>query len=309
MRRQTRHLTRLAVILLTGVVAVRAASAEPPRQATLGQLVKAVRETARVQAETSGMRLAFKTFTAANGLSPDLISYSDFTVVRLLFESTRDAGLWNLQWTITNLEPNSDKIWQQWANGANGAGARTPSVSAPTALAECDELSALFAFLARQAGVKDVGLFWPASNHTVAVWTLRPRSRPAVRVVVPTTQIFLESTDLFGTRKFDPWQQRNIYEYIRRDAPDSQAIPAPLFEFFLAQMEKYGGASDLTLQRLRYLREGVFQKRISREQAAASALSYIGTSHDDGVALRQFAQDMKPRGLRTKPDQVLFDRR
>ena len=295
MRNRTRHLNRLAALFLAGLVAAHAASAEPPRQATLARLVEAVREKARAQAETAGMRQAYRTFTAANGLSPDLVSYSDFTVVRLLFESTRDAGLWNLQWTITNLEPSSDKIWQQWANWAS---ARTPSVAAPTALAECDELSALFAFLARQAGVKDVGLFWPASNHTVAVWTLRPRSRPAVRVVVPTTQIFLESTDLFGTRKFDPWQQRNIYEYTRRDAPDSQAIPAPLFEFFLAQMDKYGGASDLTLQRLRYLREGVFQKRLSREQAAASALSYVASSHEDGIALRQFAQDMQPRRSR-----------
>jgi hypothetical protein len=147
----------------------------------------------------------------------------------------------------------------------------------------------LFAFLSRRAGVRNVGLFWPYSNHTVAVWTVRP----TVRVVVPTTQIFLEEGDLFGTRRFDPWTQKNIYEYTRRDAPDTLAIPSPLFDFFLSQMDKYGGASDSTLQRLRYLREAVFRKQLTRAQAASAALAILPGSPEDGAALRHFARDMK----------------
>src|SRR5215207_9111906 len=205
MRRQARHLAVLAVLL-----SAQAASAEP----TLARLIDAVREKAKALESTSGMQLGFKTFTAANQLKPGQVSQSDFAVVRLLFESTRDAGLWNLHWTITDLEPNSDNVWKQWGS------ARGPVAWVPTATAECDELSALFAFLARRAGVKGVGLFWPYSNHTVAVWTVRP----GVRVVVPTTQIFLEENDRFGTRKFDPWTQKNIYEYTRRDAPDTLVI-------------------------------------------------------------------------------------
>jgi len=91
-----------------------------------------------------------------------------------------------------------------------------PSPLAPTATAECDELSALFAFLAGRAGVRSIGLLWPYPNHTVAVWTVG-----SVRVVIPTTQIFLEESDYWGTKKFDPWRQKAIYEYIRRDVPDS----------------------------------------------------------------------------------------
>jgi hypothetical protein len=274
MRRRARC---LAVLLLVG--AAQGASAEP----TVARLVEAVREKARALEKTSGMQLGFKTLTAANKLQPGQVSLSDFAVVRLLFESTRDAGLWNLHWKITDLEPNSDKIWKQWGS------VRNTTAWAPTAIAECDELSALFAFLSRRAGVRNVGLFWPYSNHTVAVWTVRPK----VRVVVPTTQIFLEEGDLFGTRRFDPWTQKNIYEYTRRDAPDTLVIPSPLFDFFLSQMDKYGGASDSTLQRLRYLREAVFRKQLTRAQAAAAALALIPGSPEDGAAVRHFARDMK----------------
>ena len=54
-----------------------------------------------------------------------------------------------------------------------------------------DELSALYAFFAGRAGIRGVGLFWPYPNHTVDVWVLRPAGSPPVRVVVPTSQIFL----------------------------------------------------------------------------------------------------------------------
>jgi hypothetical protein len=274
MRRQARHLAVLAVLL-----SARAAEAQP----TLARLVEAVRGKAKALETSSGMQLGLKALASANKLNPEQISRSDFAVVRLLFESTRDAGLWNLHWTITDLEPNSDNIWKQWGS------VRQAAAWAPTATAECDELSALFAFLARRAGVKGVGLFWPYSNHTVAVWTARPQ----VRVVVPTTQIFLEESDLFGTRRFDPWKQRNIYEYTRRDAADTLVLPQPLYDFFLSQMDKYGGASDATLQRLRYLRDAVFRKQLTRAQAAAAALALVPRSPEDGAAVRHFARDLR----------------
>ena len=270
---------RCVVLLAVLLLGPQAASAQP----TLTKLIEAVREKAKALETSSGMQLGFKTFTAANKLKPGQVSQSDFAVVRLLFESTRDAGLWNLHWTITDMEPNSDKIWKQWGS------VRNATVWAPTATAECDELSALFAFLALRAGVRNVGLLWPTSNHTVAAWTVQPK----VRVVVPTTQIFLEESDLFGTRKFDPWKQKNIYEYTRRDAPDTLVIPSPLFDFFLSQMDKYGGASDSTLQRLRYLRDAVFRKQLTRAQAGAAALAIVPGSPEDGAALRHFARDMK----------------
>ena len=208
------------------------------------------------------MRAGFQSFTAAYKIPPNSISYSDYSLARLLYEAARDAGFWNMHWTITDQPPNSDRIWKQWKTAGN------PVVRIPTASAECDELSALYAFLFGRAGVRGVGLFWPTFNHTVAVWVLHPRGKPDVRVVVPTSQIFLDTSDSFGTRKFNPWHQKTIFEYKRRDVPDSFELPPQLFSFFSQQLEKYGGASDSTLQELRYLREGVFLKSWTPEEAA-----------------------------------------
>lgn len=212
-------------------------------------------------------------------------------IVRLLYEATRDAGFWNMHWTITNQPPNSDNIWRQWKNVEN------PSPQSPTASAECDELSALYAFLVEREGVKGVGLFWPAPNHTVAVWVVRPTTGPVIRVVVPTSQIFLEASDSFDTRKFNPWTQKTIYEYTRRDAPDSLELPKPLVDFFLRQVDRYAGASDSTLQQLRYLREGVFLKYWTAEEAGRESMrrrSALGSnSAEDSAAFWNFAVDMR----------------
>ena len=238
------------------------------------------------------MRLGFKSFTAAYKLSRDNISYSDYVVVRLLYEATRDAGFWNMHWDITNMPPNSDQVWKQWR------GVKAPSVLTPTATAECDELSALYAFLVERAGVKTVGLFWPYPNHTVAVWVVSPKKGLPVRVVVPTSQIFLEVTDSFGTKKFNPWKQKTIFEYKRHDVADSFELPQPLFDFFLAQVDKYAGATDSTLQELRYLREGVFLKYWSAEDAAKDALrrrkDLAAGPTEDLAAFQNFADDMRP---------------
>ena len=167
----------------------------------------------------------------------------------------------------------------------------------PTASAECDELSALFSFLVERAGVRSVGLFWPYPNHTVAVWVLHPAGGAEVRVVVPTSQIFLGVNDSFATRKFNPWHQKTIFEYKRRDAPDSLELPKPLFDYFLRQVDQYAGASDSTLQQIRYLREGVFLKYWTAEAAARDSLSRkndLGPGPpEDLAAFQNFAQDMR----------------
>jgi hypothetical protein len=281
---------RALVLLLTTAASLCAADA------TLAQLAGAVRAKAKALENSAGMQRGFRTFTSARGLQPGSVNYSDYAVVRLLFEAARDAGFWNLHWTITNLPPNSDNIWRQWKT------LKAPSPLAPTASAECDELSALYAFLAARAGVRGVGLLWPAANHTVAVWVLHPAAGPAIRVVVPTTQIFLDEADFFGTSKFDPWRQKFIYEYTRRDVPDSFELPKPLFDFFLQQVDRYAGASDATLQRLRYLREGVFLKYWTPEAAAREALKArqdLGSGPaEDLAAFWNFARDMQPEPVR-----------
>lgn len=265
--------------------------ASPAPPATFAQLIGLIRGRSKTLEHSTGMRLGFRSFTTAFGIPPGRVDYSDYVVVRLLYEATRDAGFWNLHWTITNRPPDSDDIWRQWR------GVRAPSALVPTASAECDELSALYAFLAGRAGVKGVGLFWPFPNHTVAVWVLRPSEGPVVRVVVPTSQIFLNVTDSFGTRTFNPWRQKSIYDYRRRDVSDSFELPQPLFDFFLSQIDTYAGASDSTLQQLRYLRESVFLKRWTPDDAARDALrrrrDLRSGSAEDLAAFQRFAQDMR----------------
>jgi hypothetical protein len=258
---------------------------------SLGQFVSTIRERAKALESSSGMRLGFRSFTSAYKLSPASVSYSDYVVARLFYEAARDAGFWNVHWTITNMPPNSDKIWSQWKS------VQKPSFLTPTASAECDELSALYAFLVGRAGVRGVGLLWPYPNHTVAVWVLHPAGGPVIRVVVPTSQIFLDVTDSFATKKFNPWRQKSIFEYTRRDVPDSFDLPKLLFDFFLQQVDKYAGATDSTLQELRYLREGVFLKYWTAEEAARDALRRRSDLHsgppEDLAAFENFAQDMR----------------
>jgi len=284
----------LAAIFLFSFALEASSAKQQPATATsqtnLLQLLTAIRAKAKTLESSSGMRLGFKSFTAAHQLTPESIRYSDYVVARLLFEATRDAGLWNMHWTITDQPPNSDRIWSQWRAIGN------PSVLAPTAIAECDELSALYAFLVERAGVKSVGLFWPYPNHTVAVWTLRPAASPAIRVVVPTSQIFLTEADTFDTKTFNPWRQKTIYEYTRRDVPDSFDLPKPLFDFFLQQLDKYAAASDAALQQLRYLREAVFVKSLTPEQAAREALrkrAAFSVCPEDLAAFQHFADDLR----------------
>ena len=236
------------------------------KEIPLSQFIEALCQKAKTLENSAGMKSSFESFVADHHLEVNSIRYSDYVLIRLLFEATRDAGLWNLHWKITNQPPNSDRIWRQWHD------LRKPSLSEPTAIAECDELSALYAFLVERVGVKPVGLFWPASNHTVAVWVLQPTAGPVIRDVVPTAQIFLEETDFFDTRKFNSWRQKIIYEYNRRDVPDSFELPKPLVDFFLQQIEKYASVSDATLQRLRYLRDFILNRTWTPEQAARDAL-------------------------------------
>jgi hypothetical protein len=295
-----RLLLRTAMALLAGSYALPAqAPTQPttsPEGVPLAQFVRTVREKAKTLENSSGMRLAFQSFLAAHHLPPNSVRYSDFVTIRLLYEATRDAGFWNMHWAITDQPPNSDRIWSQWK------AVRRPSPSEPTATAECDELSALYAFLVERSGVKSVGLLWPTSNHTVAVWVLQPAMGPVIRVVVPTSQIFLEETDSFDTKKFDPWRQKTIYEYTRRDVPDAFELPKPLVDFFLKQIDIYGGASDATLQRLRYVRDAVFLGTWTTEQAARDAQNRRAAlpagSTEDAAALQNFATDMRLEPLR-----------
>jgi len=276
----------------------------PDRPATLAALVSALRARCEAFRSSPGLRQAYDSFLADHRLEPGSISYSDFAVVRTLFEATRDAGFWNLHWSVTDQPPNSDRIWSQWTS------IERPAVHRKTATAECDELSALFAFLAARSGIKGVGLFWPYPNHTVAVWSVHPGNGPGIRVVIPTSQIFLSELDTFDTRKFDPWRQKTIYDYTRRDVPDGFELPGPLFDYFLSQLDKYGGASTAALQQIRNLRDGVLAGSLAPERAAREALrlgSASGWSPEDHAAFERFAGDLRSSAAASSPRPARVD--
>jgi len=238
--------------------AIEAPAPEPPTRApvpalpagervTLDELVAALESIAIATQDEPAVRADFDALREQYELPDDPALYRDYVRVKIVFESARDGGLWQLRWRITNREPRSDAIWSQWAAQRDWDGADT-SVSAT---AECDELSALFAFLVRRLGVENVGLFWPTWNHTVAVWTVTNAVGEPVRIVVPTSQIFLGPDATLGTREFDPRKQKTIYEYRRRDAKPELALPAALARFFVERTWAAAHRPQLDLQRER----------------------------------------------------------
>lgn len=212
-------------------------------------------------------------------------TFRDFVRLRALFEATRDAGFFGVRWAITNEEPASTKLWKGLEKSAPTTGLR--SLVAPSVTGECDEISALFAFLATQVGVKEVGLFWPTTNHTIAAWT---PSKKSARILIPTTQIFQSCEAGFGTTTFSSTVQKTVYAYQARDlAKAAKVTDAP---FFLAQLQVYAPASDELLALLRLDRgqryDTSFGACTSARQSLVASLSSKPLSAADQSALRHY---------------------
>jgi hypothetical protein len=73
-----------------------------------------------------------------------------------------------------------------------------------------------------------------------------------------------------------------------------------LLDFFLGQAERYGGATDASLQRLRYLREAVFLRSLTPDQAAVNAdlasFALAAGSPEDLAAFTDFARETRAVG-------------
>ncbi|MEM6293122.1 MAG: hypothetical protein AAGA54_17735 [Myxococcota bacterium] len=220
--------------MVTGVPApaVAAASFFPgAARVRLSALLDELRALVEVMADDPVVIEDFLALTEATGLEPRDGLRREYAAVKLAFEATRDGGWWHTRWAITNRKPNSEAVWSQWAELEAPGDDDAPVV---TATAECDELTALFAFVARRLGARNVGLFWPVWNHVVGVWSVT-QGETTHRIVLPTSQIFLGPEDSFGTTGFNPWRQKTIYTYRRRDASSRTALPASLAEFMVAQ--------------------------------------------------------------------------
>ncbi|MFV8750558.1 hypothetical protein ACNOYE_08390 [Nannocystaceae bacterium ST9] len=222
----------------------------------VGELLEVLAAQVEVIAESPEVRRDYEQFLIDWELADDPELYLDYVRIKLAFEATRAGGLWGVSWQITNELPQSDLVWAQWRElELPDDDAELPEV---TAIAECDELSALFAYVAQRIGLSkrsEVGLFWPTGNHTVAVWTLDRKSDDATRIVVPTSQIFLAADESLGTGEFDPWKQKTIFDYRRTDARLDLELPAELARRFVRAVQAHGGRSQAELQGMRNVRE------------------------------------------------------
>jgi hypothetical protein len=181
----------------------------------------------------------------------------DFMRLWAVFEATRDGGWWRLRWQVTDQEPSSVQIWKAWR--------RSPPVQSfatPSAVAECDEITALFSVTARRLGVRGVGLFYPTWNHVIAGWAPQGMdpTKPGNVVLVPTTQIFLGCQDTFDQTSFKPPKQ--VYEFPRYDVKDNAPMPAQLAAFLLEQVRAYGEASPQLLALVRTKRAELLQSSV-----------------------------------------------
>jgi hypothetical protein len=207
------------------------------------EFIAQMRQVADELAELKVVQQEHAALLAEHGLTADQMPLLSFSRVRLAFEATRDGGLWGIRWAITDQMPWSDRIWAQWSK----LDLATMTEDGVTAVAECDELSALFAMLARDMGVEGfVGLHWPYWNHTVAVWQLPGTEPRTTRIVVPTSQVFLSREATLGTRELPA--QRVVFPYARKDLKPDSALPAPLARVLLARLRAFGALSNAQLQ-------------------------------------------------------------
>ena len=225
-----------------------ATAAEPalPGPNTVDGLVAALAAAAARAAEDPAIVADQQALAKRLDLPTDEAARRDYARVAVAFEATREGGWWWLDWAITDAEPRSDAVWAAWAH-------RSGDVA--TAVAECDETSALFAFLVRRLGVRDAGLLWPRADHTVAVWTTRSTAGAPVRVIVPTSQVLLGPREGLGTDGFDPWRQKRVYPYERVDAAGTVAIDPVLSGFFVRQLDRWALAPAAVQAELRVLRD------------------------------------------------------
>ncbi len=210
---------------------------------TVGDLVSEMTELASANTSAPAVMADWRALAALRDLADTPAALLEYSRVRLAFEATRDGGLWGLRWAVTDRDPTERFVWESllaW-QGAE-----------VTAVAECDELSAMFASLARAMGVREVGLFWPTKNHTVAVWTT-PGRTGTVRVVVPTSQIFLAGGETLGTDGFDPSTQRTIYRYGTKGLPLEAELSPALYQRLSAPLAE-SARPAVELQRFRAAR-------------------------------------------------------
>ncbi|MBI4821368.1 MAG: hypothetical protein HY791_34230 [Deltaproteobacteria bacterium] len=209
--------------------AARAEGVAPPVFVSVDKLVRSLESVASEQERLPFVRAEFAELVRTHGLLDSADVYRAYVRVRMIFEAAREGGTWRIRWRVTDREPRSDEIWREWR-----ALRSIPPEREPTATAECDELAALFSFLVRKLGVPETGLFWSTRDHAIAVWTAPGTSKKPVRIPVPTSQVGLDEAETIGTKEVDPWKQKTIYPYSRKDVDDQVTLPGRIATFLVA---------------------------------------------------------------------------
>jgi hypothetical protein len=239
-----------------------------PTRVTMGDFWRALSEQVALL-DSGALQTSFEAFAAQHGIAtPSPALFRDFTKLWVMFEATRDGGWWRLRWDVTDQEPSSVEIWKAWF--------RTPppeqSFAAASAVAECDEITALFSVAARRLGVRGVGLFYPTWNHVIAGWSPQAFAERNVKdvVLIPTTQIYQGCPATFDRTTFKP--PRQVYEFPRVDIRDDVEMPAALATFLLEQVRAYGEASPSLLALIRAKRAELVQSSLGDCSAYRSRL-------------------------------------
>lgn len=272
---------RLLLLLLLLLPSVASA-------ATVRDLFAGLETTVPAVAASSATRADFEAFATQHRLAPEDALYDRYVRVKIAFEATRAGGLLGARWGVTDQEPNSDRVWAAWRT--------LEALALETVSAECDELSALFAVVARGLGVGDIGLFWPTWNHTVAVWTLPGADGKPVRIVVPTSQVFLDPQQSLGTESFDAWTQKTIYTYGREDVAADLHLDDGFVDASVARVMALAPASSAALQTMRNLREILQNRMASRAQVRSVLDERLPPLEfgEDAAAIAAFRVELGP---------------
>lgn len=259
-----------------------------PERVTLGLFWQAMAAQVEVL-DTSSLEESYAAFAARHQVDPRTPGLRrDFERLWSAFEATRDGGWWRLRWAVTDQEPRTHEIWKAWRRSPPDA-----KFDAASAIAECDEISALFSVAARRLGVRGVGLFYPTWNHVIAGWmpeALVERGAGAV-VLVPTTQIFLSCESTFDQTSFRT--PKRVYEYPLRDTPDDTELSPELAAFLLAQVRAYGEATPELLALIRSKRAELLRSSLgdcSAYRARLAAEIEPRLTCADSRALRHLAR-------------------
>jgi hypothetical protein len=87
------------------------------------------------------------------------------------------------------------------------------------------------------------------------VWVPNKKAAKPYRMVIPTSQVFLDDAQSLDTKKFDAWMQKSILNYHRNDISKLALLPATLARNMVQAVTEHANTSQEKLQKLRNKRE------------------------------------------------------